>query len=103
MTEQEFDRKVEELAGRFERRVEASADRLEESLTQRWNGSRWFRLAARAGSAAMGMGLLLGAASLRRKGFLTAARWCAAVGLVGLVCEMAVCEMACSVLWRRSE
>ena len=29
MTEQEFDRKVEELAGRFERRVEASADRLE--------------------------------------------------------------------------
>lgn len=98
MTEQEFDRKVEELAGRFERRVEASADRLEESLTQRWNGSRWFRLAARAGSTAMGMGLLLGAASLRRKGFLTAARWCAAVGLVGLVCEM-----ACSVLWRRSE
>ena len=98
MTEQEFDRKVEELAGRFERRVEASADRLEESLTQRWNGSRWFRLTARAGSAAMGMGLLLGAASLRRKGFLTAARCCAAVGLVGLVCEM-----ACSVLWRRSE
>lgn len=98
MTEQEFDRKVEELAGRFERRVEASADRLEESLTQRWNGSRWFRLTARAGSAAMGMGLLLGAASLRRKVFLTAARWCAAVGLVGLVCEI-----ACSVLWRRSE
>ncbi len=98
MTEQEFDRKVEELAGRFERRVEASADRLEQGLTQRWNGSRWFRLAAMAGSAAMGMGLLLGAASLRRKGFLTAARWCAAVGLVGLVCEM-----ACSVLWRRSE
>ena len=98
MTEQEFDRKVEELAGRFERCVEASADRLEESLTQRWNGSRWFRLAARAGSAAMGMGLLLGAASLRRKGFLTAARWCAAVGLVGLVCEI-----ACSILWRRSE
>lgn len=98
MTEQEFDRKVEELAGRFERRVESSADRLEESLTQRWNGSRLFRLTARAGSAAMGMGLLLGAASLRRKGFLTAARWCAVVGLVGLVCEM-----ACSVLWRRSE
>lgn len=98
MTEQEFDRKVEELAGRFERRVEASADRLEQGLTQRWNGSRWFRLAARAGSAAMGMGLLLGAASLRRKGFLTAARWCAAVGLVGLVCEIAYI-----VLWRRSE
>lgn len=69
MTEQEFDRKVEELAERFERRVEASADRLEQGLTQRWNGSRWFRLTARAGSAAMGMGLLLGAASLRRKGF----------------------------------
>ena len=98
MTEQEFDRKVEELAGRFERRVEASADRLEQGLTQRWNGSRWFRLTARAGSAAMGMGLLLGAASLRRKGFLTAARWCAAVGLVGLVCEI-----ACGILWRRSE
>lgn len=98
MTEQEFDRKVEELAGRFERRVEASADRLEQGLTQRWNGSRWFRLTAKAGSAAMGMGLLLGAASLRRKGFLTAARWCAVVGLVGLVCEI-----ACSVLWRRSE
>lgn len=98
MTEQEFDRKVEELAGRFERCVEASVDRLEQGLTQRWNGSRWFRLTARAGSAAMGMGLLLGAASLRRKGFLTAARWCAAVGLVGLVCEI-----ACSVLWRRSE
>ena len=98
MTEQDFDRKVEELAGRFERRVEASADRLEQGLTQRWNGSRWFRLAAMAGSAAMGMGLLLGAASLRRKGFLTTARWCAVVGLVGLVCEI-----ACSVLWRRSE
>lgn len=98
MTEQEFDRKVEEMAGRFERRVEASADRLEQGLTQRWNGSRWFRLAAMAGSAAMGMGLLLGAASLRRKGFLTAARWCAAVGLVGLVCEI-----ACGILWRRSE
>lgn len=98
MTEQEFDRKVEELAERFERCVEASADRLEQGLTQRWNGSRWFRLTARAGSAAMGMGLLLGAASLRRKGFLTAARWCAAVGLVGLVCEI-----ACGILWRRSE
>lgn len=98
MTEQEFDRKVEELAERFERRVEASVDRLEQGLTQRWNGSRWFRLTARAGSAAMGMGLLLGAASLRRKGFLTAARWCAAVGLVGLVCEM-----ACGILRRRSE
>lgn len=98
MTEQEFDRKVEEMDGRFERCVEASTDRLEQGLTQRWNGSRWFRLTARAGSAAMGMGLLLGAASLRRKGFLTAARWCAAVGLVGLVCEI-----ACSVLWRRSE
>lgn len=98
MTEQEFDRKVEEMAGRFERRVEASVDRLEQGLTQRWNGSRWFRLTARAGSAAMGMGLLLGAASLRRKGFLTAARWCAAVGLVGLVCEM-----ACGILRRRSE
>ena len=98
MTEQEFDRKVEELARRFERRVEASADRLEQGLTQRWNGSRWFRLTARAGSAAMGMGLLLGAASLRRKVFLTAARWCAAVGLVGLVCEI-----ACGILWRRSE
>lgn len=69
MTEQEFDRKVEEMAGRFERCVEAAADRLEQGLTQRWNGSRWFRLAAMAGSAAMGMGLLLGAASLRRKGF----------------------------------
>ena len=89
MTEQEFDRKAEELAGRFERCVEASADRLEQGLTQMWDGSRWFRLTAKAGSAAMGMGLLLGAASLR---------WCAAVGLVGLVCEM-----ACSVLWRRSE
>lgn len=98
MTEQEFDRKVEELAERFERRVEASVDRLEQGLTQRWNGSRWFRLTARAGSAAMGMGLLLSAASLRRKGFLTAARWCAAVGLVGLVCEI-----ACGILWRRSE
>lgn len=98
MTEQEFDRKVEELAGRFERRVEASADRLEQGLTQRWNGSRWFRLAAMAGSAAMGMGLLLGAASLRRKGFLTAARWCAAIGMVGLVCEV-----ICSVLWRKAE
>ena len=98
MTEQEFDRKVEEVAAKFEQRVEASADRLEQGLTQRWNGSRWFRLAAMAGSAAMGMGLLLGAASLRRKGFLTAARWCAAIGIVGLVCEM-----ACSVLWRRSE
>ena len=98
MTEQEFDRKVEEMAGRFERRVEASVDRLEQGLTQRWNGSRWFRLTARAGSAAMGMGLLLGAASLRRKGFLTAARLCAAVGLVGLVCEM-----ACGILRRRSE
>ena len=45
-----------------------------------------------------GTGLLLGAASLRRKGFLTTARWCAAVGLVGLVCEIAYI-----VLWRRSE
>lgn len=98
MTEQEFDRKVEELAGRFERCAEASADRLEQGLMQRWNGSRWFRLTAMAGSAAMGMGLLLGAASLRRKGFLTTARWCAAIGIVGLVCEI-----ACSVLWRRSE
>ena len=98
MTEQEFDRKVEEMAGRFERRVEASADRLDRGLTQMWDGSRWFRLTAKAGSAAMGMGLLLGAASLRRKGFPTAARWCAAVGIVGLVCEV-----VCGVLWRKAE
>ena len=55
-------------------------------------------LDALSGLSVLAAGLLLGAASLRRKGFLTAARWCAAVGLVGLVCEM-----ACSVLWRRSE
>ena len=42
MTEQEFDRKVEELAGRFERCVEASADRLEESLTQGGTGAGGF-------------------------------------------------------------
>lgn len=98
MTEREFDRKVEEVAARFEQRVEASADKLDRGLTQMWDGSRWFRLTAKAGSAAMGMGLLLGAASLRRNGFPTAARWCAAIGIVGLVCEV-----ICSVLWRKAE
>ena len=29
MTEKEFDKKVEEMAGRFEKRIEASADRVE--------------------------------------------------------------------------
>lgn len=86
MTEQEFDRKVEELAGRFERRVEASADRLEESLTQRWNGSRWFRLTARAGSAAMGMGLLLGrgvpaAKRVFDSGAVVRSRWACGAGV----------------------
>ena len=69
MTEQEFDRKVEEVAAKFEQRVEASADRLDRGLTQMWDGSRWFRLTAKAGSAAMGMGLLLGAASPAAKRF----------------------------------
>ena len=32
MTEREFDRKVEEMAARFEQRIEASADRLEKGV-----------------------------------------------------------------------
>ena len=69
MTEQEFDRKVEELAGRFERRVEASADRLEEEPDAKVERKQAVSPGGEGRLGAMGMGLLLGAASLRRKGF----------------------------------
>lgn len=88
MTEREFNRKVEDMADRFERYAEASADRFDRKMTHAWDNSRLFRLVARSGSIAAELGLLLGARHLHDNGFKTAAIWCAGLSLIGLSWEI---------------
>lgn len=87
MTEKDLDRIIEEIAGRFERRIESSADRLDKGLTRTYDKSRVFRFATRGLSTAAEIGLLIGAKQLAEHDHKTAAVWCAGLGIVGLAVE----------------
>lgn len=88
MTEKEFDLKVEDLAARFERRVEASADNFDKGLTRKYNESRLFRYTTRGISTIAEFGLLIGAKHLSDRGYKTAAFWCAGLGIIGLATDL---------------
>lgn len=62
MTEREFNQKVEDMAVRFERRVETAADYLDKGITRKYDK--------------------------RDKGYRTAAMWCAGLGIAGLAAEL---------------
>lgn len=88
MTEKEFEQKVEDMAARFEHRVETAADHLDKGITKKYDESRLFRFAARGISIVAEIGLLIGAKYLADKGHGTAAMWCAVLGVAGLVAEL---------------
>ena len=88
MTEKEFDQKIENMAARFELRVETAADHLDRGITRRYDESRLFRFATRGTSIAVEIGLLFGAKHLADKGHRTAAMWCVGLGIAGLVAEL---------------
>lgn len=96
MTEKEFDRKVEEMAARFEQRIEASADRVEKGVNRRYHESRLFRFTIKGISIVAEIGLLIGAKHLMERGNKIAALGCAGIGVVGLVVEI-----ICIVAFRR--
>ncbi len=62
MTEKEFNQKVEDMAARFEHRVETTADYLDKGITRKYD--------------------------IRDKGYRTAAMWCVGLGIVGLAAEL---------------
>lgn len=96
MTEKEFDKKVEEMAGRFEKRIEASADRVEKGVNRGYHQSRLFRFTIKGISIAAEIGLLIGAKHLMERGNKIAALGCAGIGVVGLAVEI-----ICIVAFRR--
>ncbi len=86
MTEQQFDRAVERAADKLETCVEAAADRLDRGFERRWQ-QRPFRILMRTVSVSAELGLIGGAFCLSARGHRTLARWCFALGAVGLVFE----------------
>ena len=88
MTEKEFEQKVEDMAARFEHRVETAADHLDKGITKKYDESRLFRFAARGISIVAEIGLLIGAKHLAAKGHGTAPVWCPVLGVAGLVAEL---------------
>jgi len=88
MTEKEFDLKAEDLAARFERRVEASVDNFDKCITRKYNESRLFHYSTRGISTIAEVGLLIGAKHLSDRGCKTAAIWCAGLGIIGLATDL---------------
>lgn len=88
MTEKEFDQKVEDMAARFEHRVETAADHLDKGITQKYDESRLFRFAARGISIAAEIGILIGTKHLANHGYKRAAVWCAVLAAAGLAVEL---------------
>ena len=88
MTEKEFSQKVEDMAARFEHRVETAADHLDKGMTRKYDKSPLFRFATRSTSIAAEIGLLFSAKRLADKGYTTAAMWCVGLGIAGLAAEL---------------
>lgn len=88
MTEKEFDQKVEDMAARFEHRIETATDHLDKGITKKYDESGLFRFATRGISITAEIGLLIGAQHLADKGHRTAAMWCAGLGVAGLTAEL---------------
>ena len=88
MIEKEFNQKVEDMAARFEHRVETTADYLDKGITRKYDKSPLFRFATRGTSIAAEIGLLFSAKHLADKGYRTAAMWCIGVGIAGLAAEL---------------
>lgn len=87
MTEQEFDRRVENAASRFEQRVEGAADRLDKAVSRQWT-HRPFRIVTRALSFAAGLGLLAGSFHLHETGSRVWSAICFWLGAAAIVCEL---------------
>lgn len=99
MTEHEFDRMIDQAAGRFERAVEhaagqferameAGANHLDRSLTAAWDGSNLFRWVQRTLELLAGAGLLAAAKHFADAGRRAAALWCAGLGAAVLAAAL---------------
>ena len=88
MTEKEFERKVGDLAARFECRTHASADNPGKCLARKYSERRMFRLAASVISAAAGAGFLISAKRLAGEGRRAAAICCEGIGAAVLASEL---------------
>lgn len=96
MNEQTVEQKIEDAAEVFERIVEDSADRFDEKMNLIWDESRLFRWIAKGLSVAAELALVATAIRLAKRGYKTAALWCAGLGIVGLVISVAM-----ALLFRR--
>lgn len=92
MTEKQFDQfietAIENAADRFERRVEAGADRLDRGLTHAWNVCPCFRRGARLVSIGCAVSLLVLAKHLHDEDEQVAAHCCATLGGAALLWEV---------------
>ena len=99
MTEHEFDRMIEQAAGRFERAVEhaagqferameAGANHLDRSLTAAWDGSNLFRWSVCGAQLLAGAGLLAAAKYFANVGQRIACFCCAGTGAVVLAAAL---------------
>ena len=99
MTEHEFDRMIDQAAGRFERAVEhaagqferameAGANHLDRSLTAAWDGSSLFRWSVCGAQLLAGAGLLAAAKYFTSAGQRATALWCAGLGAAVLAAAL---------------
>ena len=99
MTEHEFDRMIDQAAGRFERAVEhaagqferameAGANHLDRSLTAAWDGSNLFRWSVCGAELLAGVGLLAAAKYFADAGQRAACFCCAGLGAAVLAAAL---------------
>lgn len=99
MTEHEFDRMIDQAAGRFERAVEhaagqferameAGANHLDRSLTAAWDGSALFRWIVCSAELLAGVGLLAAARHFASGGRRVPCFWCAGLGAAALAAAL---------------
>ena len=84
MTEHEFDRMVDQAAGRFERAMEAGGSR----LTDAWDGSALFRWIVCSAELLAGVGLLMAARHFASGGRRVPCFWCAGLGAAALAAAL---------------
>lgn len=88
MTEHEFDRMIDQAAGRFERAMEAGANHLDRSLTAAWDGSSLFRWSVCGAQLLAGAGLLAAAKYFANVGQRIACFYCAGTGAAVLAAAL---------------
>ena len=87
MTEQDFDRKFEHAAERFEQKMEGAADKLDKTVSRKWE-QKSFRILMKSISFAAEIGLMLCSGLLFHSGHKMWASICFWLGALGLLCDL---------------